>query len=70
VSGSDDFKKYALECVRLAAQCRDQAAVASTPGLRAHFLHMAGKWEELAGGSAAYWDEILRGRHRGSPRSS
>jgi hypothetical protein len=49
VSESDDHQnKHALGCLRLAAQCRSLAVDAPTPHLRAHFLHMAGKWTELA----------------------
>ena len=54
----DDLQKYALECMRLAAQCRNQAADAPTPRLKVHFLRMASTWEELASGSAPYWHEI------------
>jgi hypothetical protein len=40
--------KYALMCVRLAAECKVLAADVPEPDLRAHFLRMAGKWTELA----------------------
>ena len=39
---------YVLMCLRLAADCRNLAADAPEPDLRAHFLHMAGMWVELA----------------------
>jgi hypothetical protein len=42
------FQKYALMCMRLAAECRGLAADVPEPDLRAHFLHMAGMWMELA----------------------
>jgi hypothetical protein len=37
-----------LLCLRLAAECRDLAAAASTTELRARALWMADMWEELA----------------------
>jgi hypothetical protein len=42
------FQKYALMCMRLAAECRGLAADVPEPELRAHFLHMASMWTELA----------------------
>jgi hypothetical protein len=42
------FQKYALMCMRLAAECRGLAADVPEPDLKAHFLHMAGMWTELA----------------------
>lgn len=45
---SEYARKHALLCLRLAAECRDLAAAASTPELRARALRMAGMWEELA----------------------
>jgi hypothetical protein len=48
VSESNYIQKYALVCMRLAAECRDLAADAPELDLRAHFLHMASAWEELA----------------------
>ena len=41
-------QKHALLCLRLAAECRDLAAAASSPELRARALRMADMWEELA----------------------
>ena len=42
-------KKHALECFRLAAECRNLAGDVSTPDhLRAPFLSMADMWMELA----------------------
>jgi hypothetical protein len=41
-------KKYALMCMRFAAECRGLAADVPEPDLRAHFLRMAGAWTELA----------------------
>jgi hypothetical protein len=43
-----NVQKYALMCMRLAAECRGLAADVSEPDLRAHFLRLAGKWTELA----------------------
>jgi hypothetical protein len=48
VPQSDYARKHALLCLRLAAECRDLAAGASTPELRAQALGMADMWEELA----------------------
>ena len=45
---SEYARKHALLCLRLAAECRDMAATASTPELRARALRMADMWEELA----------------------
>ena len=42
------FQKYALMCMRLAAECRGLAANVPEPDLRAHLLHMASMWTELA----------------------
>lgn len=41
-----DSRKHALECLRLAAECRNLAADFSSPQLKAHFLRMAAEWEE------------------------
>jgi hypothetical protein len=43
-----NIQKYALMCIRLAAECRALAADAPEPDLRAHFLLMASTWAELA----------------------
>jgi hypothetical protein len=43
-----NVKKYELLCMRLAAECRGLAADVPEPGLRAHFIRMAGMWTELA----------------------
>jgi hypothetical protein len=48
VPESDYARKHSLLCLRLAADCRDLAAIASTPELRARVLQMADVWEELA----------------------
>lgn len=47
-SKSHDLQNYALECLRLAAQCRGLAQDVSTADQKAHFLRMAGEWEKLA----------------------
>jgi hypothetical protein len=39
---------YAQMCMRLAEECRGLAADAPELDLRAHFLHMASMWTELA----------------------
>ncbi len=43
-----NVQKYALMCVRLAAECRRLTADAPEPDLRAHFLRTASTWTELA----------------------
>jgi hypothetical protein len=48
VSESDYARKHSLLCLRLAAECRDLAAIASTMEMRARVLRMAYIWEELA----------------------
>lgn len=48
VSELSDLTKYALLCLRLAAECRGIAAGVQEPELRAHFLHVAGMWNDLA----------------------
>jgi hypothetical protein len=45
---SDYARKRSLLCLRLAAECRDLAAIASTTEMRARVLRMANVWEELA----------------------
>jgi hypothetical protein len=48
-----NVQKYALLCIRLAAECRGLAADVPEPDLRAHFLRMASMWTELADHSRA-----------------
>jgi hypothetical protein len=43
-----DVQKYALMCLRLAAECKGLAADAPEPDLRVQFLHLAHMWTELA----------------------
>jgi hypothetical protein len=43
-----EFQKYALLCMRLAAECRGLAADVPEPDLRARFLRLASMWTELA----------------------
>jgi len=45
---SENVQKHALECLRLAADCRNLAAEVSTHRLMVHFLRMARMWTELA----------------------
>jgi hypothetical protein len=52
VSQSNYVQKYALMCLRLAADCRNIAADVAAPYLRAHFVRMDG-----TGGSSR--DETL-----------
>ena len=43
-----NVQKYALLCMRLAAECRGLAADVPGSDLRVHFLRMASIWTELA----------------------
>ena len=43
-----NVQKYALLCMRLAAECRGLAADVPEPDLRTHFRPMASMWTELA----------------------
>ena len=43
-----NVEKYALMCMRLAAECRGLAADVPEPDLRAQFLRLASMWTELA----------------------
>jgi hypothetical protein len=45
---SDYTQKHKLACVRMAAECRNLAADVPEPDLRAHLLHMASMWTQLA----------------------
>lgn len=45
---SEFERKYALECLRLEADCRQLAQEAHTSSLQSHFLAMAIFWSELA----------------------
>jgi hypothetical protein len=48
VSESDDFRKGALECLRLAAECMQLANSTDNPDLKAHFIGVAKIWTNLA----------------------
>jgi hypothetical protein len=48
VFGSDNSRKYALECERLAADCMQLAGDVHSPALRTHFVRMAREWSSLA----------------------
>ena len=61
---SEHARKHSLLCLRLAAECRDLAAAASTPELRARALRMADRWEELADQPAV---EIRPGDNHADP---
>jgi hypothetical protein len=47
---SDDFRKSAVECLRLAADCMQLARNTDNPDLKAHFLGVAKIWASLAEG--------------------
>jgi hypothetical protein len=61
---SDYARKHSLLCLRLAAECRDLAAIASTMEMRARVLRMADVWEELADQPAV---EIRPGDNHADP---
>jgi hypothetical protein len=48
MSESDILRKHRLECMRLAADCRQLAADIARPDLQSHFLRLAGMWTNLA----------------------
>jgi hypothetical protein len=48
VSESDNLRKHALECMRLAADCMQLAGDVHSPTLQSHFLRMARVWPTLA----------------------
>jgi hypothetical protein len=43
-----NVQKHELVCLRLAAECERLAADVPETDLRAHFLHMASMWRQLA----------------------
>jgi hypothetical protein len=45
---SDNWWKYELECLRLAADCTELASNVHDFALEAHFLQMAKAWTERA----------------------
>lgn len=45
---SDDLRRHALECMRLAADCEQLARDARDPDLATHFDEMAELWSNLA----------------------
>jgi hypothetical protein len=48
VSESDNSRKHALECMRLAADCTQLADDVHSPTLQQHFLRMAKVWSTHA----------------------
>ena len=48
MSESDNSREHALECMRLAADCRQLADDVPSPALRSHFVRMATVWSDLA----------------------
>jgi hypothetical protein len=48
VAEPDNFLKYKLMCLRMAAECRGVAAAIAEPDIKMHYLLVAGRWEELA----------------------
>lgn len=58
---SDNWRKYELECMRLAADCMQLVGDVHNPALQSFFLRMARVWSNLAeqGPGAATRDERL-----------
>jgi hypothetical protein len=48
VSESDNLRKHALECMRLATDCMQLVGDLHNPSLQSHFLRMARIWRFLA----------------------
>ena len=48
MSESDNSRKHALECIRLAADCMQLAGDVHSPALQSHFVRMARVWSDLA----------------------
>jgi hypothetical protein len=48
VSESDNSRKHALECMRLAADCMQLAGDVRSPTLQRHFLRMSRVWSAHA----------------------
>jgi hypothetical protein len=47
-SRSERSRKHALECLRLASDCRQLARYIERPEAQQHFLRMAEEWAALA----------------------
>lgn len=48
MSTLEDLRKYQLECLRLATDCRNLAENVKSAELRSHFLQMAEDWTARA----------------------
>ena len=48
MSASDNLRKHALECMRLAADCMQLAGDVHSPALQRHFLQVAREWSTRA----------------------
>jgi hypothetical protein len=48
VSDSDNWRRHALECLRLAADCMQLVGDVHNPALQRHLLRMAGLWSNRA----------------------
>ena len=48
MSESANFRKHALECMRLAADCMQLVSDVQSPSLQRHFLRMAREWNAQA----------------------
>lgn len=48
MSEQEARRKFALECLRLKAECMQLASEAVTPELQRHFLDQAEVWAEMA----------------------
>lgn len=48
MSGYNESKKYALECLRLASDCAQLSRDITDPALRKHYAQMAQMWQDKA----------------------
>ena len=48
MSEVDASRKFAIECLRLGADCMQLAGAAPTPALQRHYLEMAKQWATWA----------------------
>ena len=48
MSESANFRKHALECMRLGADCMQLVGDVQSPSLQRHFLRMAREWNAQA----------------------
>jgi hypothetical protein len=71
MSESDYSRKYALECMRMAADCMQLAGDVQNPASQSHFVRIARTWSELAvrGPNSDTWTEQRTPRKTRNRRS-